>query len=546
MPLFEVGPDGLAAFRAPANAAASYDQTLEEALWRSLDSIAGEQLLRIRRQAPLRGGGSPAVVALDRNGSVVVVHVRYQINRVDLAECLEYAAWARATTIDEIASLYWRGGAEFWSDWATFAPEAPHPQLSRAPRLVIVTSDFTGNAGSTFGFLVDSGLPVKVVMACLYENDNGRLLLEVRGRDEALPSAPLALTAGPASAPPLSIEAPASGVPASVAPISPAAYSAPPVPSFPVSGVPVTGAPVSGSPVSIELPLGRGAGDPPVVTPGVGWPAAGGGDPVSAGGQVVSGLGFGADDPAEPVVPGARPAGSQPSPASEPSRAPTLGDRRRRGRYAPIGDPPQLSQDDERGFLADQPSPASGPDIVPRHRGAHGRDETPPSGESPNGQASRDEPRTGGRRRAGRGFPFEIPASTAGSYAEREFGSLPMPPRPVSSAPTSPETTSPAPTSPAPASPAPTSPARASHSAPIAEPAILAEPEAPSSMDAPLREPAPWDPSVSAFGGSVPAAPSGQWQSGGSVGSPVIPEGEWHSARDAVGPRHGDLDAGSA
>jgi hypothetical protein len=198
MPLFEVGPDGLIPFRGPAGGAESYDQILEEVLWRSLDSIAGEQLLRIRRQAPLRGGGSPAVVALDRQGNVVVVHVRYQINRVDLAECLEFAAWARSTTIEEIASLYWRGQDDFWSDWRMFAPESPVPHLSRAPRLVLVTSDFTGKAGSTFDFLVDSGLPVKVVMACLYETEDGRNVLDVQGHEEtvshgALRAAPLSI-----------------------------------------------------------------------------------------------------------------------------------------------------------------------------------------------------------------------------------------------------------------------------------------------------------------------------------------------------------------
>jgi hypothetical protein len=190
MPLFEVGPDGLIPFRQLAGDAATYDQALEDILWSNLDSIVGEQLMRVRRQAPLMGGGGPAVVALDRHGGVVVVHARWQISRVDLAECLEYAAWARATTIEEIAGLYWLGAADFWGAWREFTADSGPQQLNRVPRLVLVTSDFTGRAGSTFDFLVDSGVPVQVLKAGLYADERGRRLLEVQGQDEIAAAVP--------------------------------------------------------------------------------------------------------------------------------------------------------------------------------------------------------------------------------------------------------------------------------------------------------------------------------------------------------------------
>jgi hypothetical protein len=180
MPLFEVSPDGLMPFRQLETGAGAYDEAIEDVLWRNLDSLVGERLFRVRRQAPLDGGGRPAVVALDPDGSVVVFHVRRQMDRAGLAECLEYAGWARAATLDELAMLYWRGDSEFWTDWHAFVGGG-NRSVRPAPRLFLATGDFTARAQSTFEFLVDNGLPVKVMKAALYESSDGRRVLEVDG-----------------------------------------------------------------------------------------------------------------------------------------------------------------------------------------------------------------------------------------------------------------------------------------------------------------------------------------------------------------------------
>ncbi len=119
------------------------------------------------------------MIALDPEGSVVVFHVRRQIDRTGLAECLEYAGWARAATLDELAQLYWRGDADFWNDWNAFLGDAGPRQVKPAPRLFLATGDFTARAQSTYEFLVDNGLPVKVMKATLYEGSNGRRVLDV-------------------------------------------------------------------------------------------------------------------------------------------------------------------------------------------------------------------------------------------------------------------------------------------------------------------------------------------------------------------------------
>src|SRR4051794_20601199 len=134
MSLFEVRPDGLIPFRALAGGAATYDQALEDVLWSNLDLVIGEPLLRLRRRPSIGGGGQPAVVALDRRGHLVVVYARWEIDRADLTDCLEYAAWARAATEDDIIAMHWRGATEFAADWAAFASGAAL-QLGSAPRL---------------------------------------------------------------------------------------------------------------------------------------------------------------------------------------------------------------------------------------------------------------------------------------------------------------------------------------------------------------------------------------------------------------------------
>jgi hypothetical protein len=181
MPLFEVSADGLIPFRQLESGAGAYDEAIEDVLWRNLDGLIGERLFRVRRQAPLDGGGRPAVVALDPDGSIVVVHARRQIDRTGLAECLEYAGWARAASMDELAALYWRGESEFWGDWQGFLGHAAARQLKPTPRLFLATGDFTSRAQSTFEFLVDNGLPVKVLKATVYESADGRRVLDVDG-----------------------------------------------------------------------------------------------------------------------------------------------------------------------------------------------------------------------------------------------------------------------------------------------------------------------------------------------------------------------------
>jgi hypothetical protein len=184
VPLYEVSDEGLVAFRRLRGGAGLYESEIERLLWDNLDDLTGELLFPIRRQAAIAGGGRPDIVALDRSGSVVVIEIKRDVDRAQLAQCLEYAGWARSTNLDELAGLYYRGAAGFWADWQEFTETSEPVRVARSPRLILVARDFDGRTESALSFLIDNTLPIKVIRLGLYEDINGRRFLDLEGVDE--------------------------------------------------------------------------------------------------------------------------------------------------------------------------------------------------------------------------------------------------------------------------------------------------------------------------------------------------------------------------
>jgi RecB family endonuclease NucS len=97
MPLYEIGADELIPFRRLRASADLYEREIETLMWGNLEAFAGEDLFPIARQPTIRGGGRPDIVALDESGRVVLVEIKRDVDRAQLAQCLEYAGWARTT-----------------------------------------------------------------------------------------------------------------------------------------------------------------------------------------------------------------------------------------------------------------------------------------------------------------------------------------------------------------------------------------------------------------------------------------------------------------
>lgn len=95
MPLFEVKSDVLTALRQVRGSAELYEREIESLIWGDLETMTGEALFPVARQPTITGGGRPDIVALDKTGRVVVIEIKRDVDRAQLAQTLEYAGWAR-------------------------------------------------------------------------------------------------------------------------------------------------------------------------------------------------------------------------------------------------------------------------------------------------------------------------------------------------------------------------------------------------------------------------------------------------------------------
>lgn len=204
MPLYELHDDTLTPFTRLRPGAELYEQEIEALVWGDLEAFTGESLFPVARQARIPGGGIPDVLALDESGRVVIIEVKRDIDRGQLAQCLEYAGWARLTNLDEISALYnrapdHRGPEAFFRDWQDFTESNTPVTINPQPRLYLVARDFAGRTRSALEFLRENSLPVTVIPVTLYEDHHGRRVVDVEADHE--PGTPTVTTpsTGPVS-----------------------------------------------------------------------------------------------------------------------------------------------------------------------------------------------------------------------------------------------------------------------------------------------------------------------------------------------------------
>ena len=201
MPIYEIRPDGLYPFSQVRPGPALYESEIEALAWADLESFTGEALFPLARQARISGGGIPDILALDESGRVVVIEVKRDIDRAQLAQCLEYAGWARLTNLDEIAALYNRGpghaGPEaFFRDWQDYTETSTPVTINPTPRLFLVARAFEGRTRSALDFLRENHLPVTVVPVTIYEDAEGRRIVDIEADHEPVLSSPAVPTIG--------------------------------------------------------------------------------------------------------------------------------------------------------------------------------------------------------------------------------------------------------------------------------------------------------------------------------------------------------------
>jgi len=192
MPLFEIGDDEVIPFRRVQAGPGLYEQEIEDLLWSNLDAFVGVQLFPVARQPALGDGLRPDIVALDSDGHVHVIEVKRDIDRRQLAQCLEYAGWARSTSLDELAGMFHAGAEEFFSAWAEFTDTDSPRLIQRPPRLVLVARDLDGRTDAALSYLTENDLPIMVLRVTVYEDQGRRRFIDVGADHE--PEIPIGTT----------------------------------------------------------------------------------------------------------------------------------------------------------------------------------------------------------------------------------------------------------------------------------------------------------------------------------------------------------------
>ena len=179
MPLFEIGNDELTPFRRVQAGPELYEKEIEGLLWANLEAFVGVPLFPVARQPNLSGRLEPDIVALDEGGHVHVIEVKRDVARDQLAQCLEYAGWARSTSLDELAAMFHGGAEAFFDAWVEFTDTKAPQLIQRPPQLVLVARDFDGRTDAALRYLAENGLPITVLGVTVYQDREGRRFMDV-------------------------------------------------------------------------------------------------------------------------------------------------------------------------------------------------------------------------------------------------------------------------------------------------------------------------------------------------------------------------------
>lgn len=183
MPIFELEQKSLVPIRRQAVTTGVYESEIEDLLWDNLEELTGDNLFRVARQ-PVLPLGRPDVIALDKTGRLVVIEVKRDVDRSQLAQALEYAGWAREVRLDDLAQRYHGGAGDFWDDWKEFTGSETPTLVQRDPRLMLVARSFEARTYQALEFLLRHQVPIKLLKVAFYLDDDGRRFLNVEWETE--------------------------------------------------------------------------------------------------------------------------------------------------------------------------------------------------------------------------------------------------------------------------------------------------------------------------------------------------------------------------
>jgi len=151
------------------------EEKLEDTLASDL-SLVAPNLLLVGRQVPTAHGKFIDLLAMDRDGVLVVIELkRDRTPRDVVAQALDYASWVQGLSYDEISALYAskHNGQAFEVGFDETFNCSPPEDLNVAHKIVVVASELDPSSERIIGYLSSNyGVPINTVFF-RYFSDKG-------------------------------------------------------------------------------------------------------------------------------------------------------------------------------------------------------------------------------------------------------------------------------------------------------------------------------------------------------------------------------------
>lgn len=146
-------------------------------------SILGEELLIIGKEVLLPSGIRLDLLAIDRNGNLVIIELKRDVSgsHVDW-QAIKYASYCSAFTDEEVLNIYQQyidkkktqKNAKY--EIESFI-EVEIKNLNQEQRIILVSKDFHSDVASAVLWLNDKGLDIKCIKISPFITDNNQLLI---------------------------------------------------------------------------------------------------------------------------------------------------------------------------------------------------------------------------------------------------------------------------------------------------------------------------------------------------------------------------------
>jgi len=150
-------------------------------------SILDDGWLLLGRQVPTAYGKYIDLLAVDRNGNLVIIELkRDRTPRDVVAQALDYASWVRDLSADEIAAIHQAYTTKFGIEGtlyarfqAKFGIELDEERLNESHKLVIVASELDASTDRIVNYLSDSQIPINALFFKTFSDGDATFLSRV-------------------------------------------------------------------------------------------------------------------------------------------------------------------------------------------------------------------------------------------------------------------------------------------------------------------------------------------------------------------------------